>query len=202
MQLIRKKQATLAEMIPAKSLILHSPCCWSDAQWDATPSTHDAQIWELPWHDESRPSNLGMTGIGRREDRAIPLQNQLGNWLVRRYEFYTCAHSPPDSLEIFRNKQQDARQYTHCGPLAATDGSVDLKKELMGASFILVDEPGSEALIVFSAPVGGPLASLRAEAVGLLHLLRKAKVRFCGAVPLLIFIDCLALLMILKKWVV
>jgi ribonuclease HI len=70
----------------------------------------------------------------------------------------------------------------------------------MGASFILVDKPGSEALIVFSAPVGGPLASLRTEAVGLLHLLRKAKVRFCGAVPLLIFIDCLALLMILKKW--
>jgi hypothetical protein len=45
----------------------------------------------------------------------------------------------------------------------------------MGASFILVDKPGSEALIVFSAPVGGPLASLRAEAVDLLHLLRKAK---------------------------
>jgi hypothetical protein len=32
MQLIRKKQATLAAMIPAKSLILHSPCCWSEAQ--------------------------------------------------------------------------------------------------------------------------------------------------------------------------
>jgi ribonuclease HI len=83
--------------------------------------------------------------------------------------------------------------------LAATDGSVDLKKERMGASFILVDKPGSEALIVFSAPVGGPLASLRAEAVSLLHLLCKAKVRFCCAVPLLIFINCLALLMILKK---
>jgi hypothetical protein len=115
MQLIRKKQATLAAIIPAKILILHSPCCWSDAQWDATPSTHDAQIWELPWHDESRPSNLGMTGIGRREDRTILLQNQLGDWQVRRYDFqvYTCALSPPASLEIFRNKQQDARQYTH-----------------------------------------------------------------------------------------
>jgi hypothetical protein len=32
-------------------------------------------------------------------------------------------------------------------------------------SFILVDKPGSEALIVFSAPFCGPLASLRAEAV-------------------------------------
>jgi ribonuclease HI len=84
--------------------------------------------------------------------------------------------------------------------LAATDGSVNLKEERMGASFILVDKPGSEALIGFSAPVGGPLASLRAEAVGLLHRLRQAKVRFSGAVPLLIFIDCLALHMILKKW--
>jgi hypothetical protein len=45
MQLIRNKQATLAAMIPAKSLILHPPCCWSEAQWDATPSTHDSQIW-------------------------------------------------------------------------------------------------------------------------------------------------------------
>jgi hypothetical protein len=70
----------------------------------------------------------------------------------------------------------------------------------MGNSFILADKPGSEALLVFSAPVDGPLASLRAEAVGLLHLLRKAKVRFSGAVPLLNFIDCFALLMILKKW--
>jgi hypothetical protein len=117
MHFILIKKATLAATIPAKSLILHSTCCWSDAQWDATPSTHDSQIWELQWHDESRPSNLGMTGIGRREDRTIPLQNQLGNWLVRRYDFYTCAPSPPASLKIFRNKQQDARQYTHCGPV-------------------------------------------------------------------------------------
>jgi hypothetical protein len=38
MRLNRKKQleATLAAMVPAKGLILHSPCCWSDAQWDAT----------------------------------------------------------------------------------------------------------------------------------------------------------------------
>jgi hypothetical protein len=84
--------------------------------------------------------------------------------------------------------------------VAATDGSVNLKKERMGSSFILVDKPGSEALLVLSTPVGGPLASLRAEAVGLLHLLRKAKIRFSCAVPLLIFINCLALLMILKKW--
>jgi hypothetical protein len=68
----------------------------------------------------------------------------------------------------------------------------------MGASFILVDKPGSEALIVFSAPVGGPLASLGTEAVGLLLVRRNN--RFSSAVPLLISINCLALLIILKKW--
>ncbi len=62
----------------------------------------------------------------------------------------------------------------------------------------MIDKPGSEALLVFSTPVSGPLASLRAEAVGLLHLLRKAKVLFSGAVSRLIFIDFLAVLMILK----
>ena len=70
----------------------------------------------------------------------------------------------------------------------------------MGASFVMVEKPGSDVLFDFSAPVGGPLASLRAEAVGLLYLLRKAKIHFKKAIPLLIFIDCLALLMILKKW--
>jgi hypothetical protein len=38
------------------------------------------------------------------------------------------------------------------------------------------------------------------EAFGLLHLLQKAKLHLRGAVPLLIFINCPALLMILKKW--
>ena len=200
MHLIRNKQAALAAIVPAKSLILHPHCCWSDAQWDAAPSTHEAQIWELPWRGESRPSSIGATSVGRRTDTALLLQTQLGNWQVRRYDFYTCVPSPPLSLQILRKRQQDAKQYTHCGPVAATDGSVNLKKERMGASFILVDKPGSEALLVLSTPVGGPLASLRAEAVGLLLLLRKAKIRFSGAVPLLIFIDCLALLLILKKW--
>ena len=110
-----------------------------------------------------------MTGVGRRTDTTLPLQDQLGNWLVRRIDFYTCVPNPPISLEILRKRQQDAQQYSHCGPLAAMDGSVNLKKERMGATFILVDKPGSEALFVFSTPVGGPLASLRAEAVGLLH---------------------------------
>jgi hypothetical protein len=64
----------------------------------------------------------------------------------------------------------------------------------MGASFILVDKPGPEALLVFSATIDSPLALLRAEAVALLHLLHKAKERFSGAVQLMIFIDCLALI--------
>jgi hypothetical protein len=49
----------------------------------------------------------------------------------------------------------------------------------------------------------GPGPQSRAAAAAAGPLLHKAKVRFSGAVQLMIFIDCLALLnvlMILKKW--
>jgi hypothetical protein len=45
--------------VRAKSLILHSPCCWSDAKWNATSSTHDAHIWVLPL----RGRNLEIAGV-------------------------------------------------------------------------------------------------------------------------------------------
>ena len=45
-----------------------------------------------------------------------------------------------------------------------------------------------------------PLATLWAEAVGLLYLLRRVKSHFEQAIPLLVFIDCLVLLQILQKW--
>ena len=66
----------------------------------------------------------------------------------------------------------------------------------MGASFVLVEEPGSAVLLRFSAPVGGPLATLQAEAVGLLYLLRRVKSHLERVIPFLVFIDC----QILQKW--
>ena len=59
--------------------------------------------------------------------------------------------------------------------LAATDGSLSLRKELMGASFVVFEKPGSAVSLQFSASVGGPLATLRSEAVGLLEVWLKNK---------------------------
>lgn len=53
--------------------------------------------------------------------------------------------------------------------------------------------PGNAAI---SFPVGGPLASLRAEAAGLDRLLDLVALDQ----PLLIFTDCLTMLMILLRW--
>ena len=47
-----------------------------------------------------------------------------------------------------------------------TSGSVDLKGERMGTSFVFVENLGSDIILELTAPVGGPLATLRAEAFG------------------------------------
>jgi ribonuclease HI len=65
----------------------------------------------------------------------------------------------------------------------------------MGAGFALGIE--RIPLLQFSAPVGGPVSSLRAEAASLLHFLRRVRERFPDQCDLLIFIDCLVLLDIL-----
>ena len=51
-----------------------------------------------------------------------------------------------------------------------------------------------------AALVGGPLATLQVEAVRLLCLLQQLKSNFHDAVPLLVFIDCLVLVLLLQKW--
>ena len=61
-------------------------------------------------------------------------------------------------------------------------------------------KPGSAVSLQCSAPVGRPLATLRAEAVGLLYLLRRVNSHFEPAIPLLVFTDCLVLFQILQKW--
>jgi hypothetical protein len=54
--------------------------------------------------------------------------------------------------------------------VACTDGSVDERTEHMGTGYVVGDDCGS--LMILSSPVGGPLASIRSEAAGLLQLLR------------------------------
>ena len=55
-------------------------------------------------------------------------------------------------------------------------------------------------LMILSSPVGGPLASIRSEAAGLLQLLRDIATNHGRHVRLLVFIDCLVLLDILWRW--
>jgi hypothetical protein len=81
------------------------------------------------------------------------------------------------------------------------DGSACVLTDRMGAGFALGNE--RIPLLQFSAPVGGPISSLRAEATeaaSLLHFLRRVRERFPDQHDLLIFIDCLVLLGILMKW--
>lgn len=56
--------------------------------------------------------------------------------------------------------------------------------------------------VELSAPVGGPLVMLRAEAVRLLCLLQQVKSHrdFHHAIQLLVFVDCSVLLLLLQKW--
>jgi ribonuclease HI len=55
-------------------------------------------------------------------------------------------------------------------------------------------------IISFFAKVGGPLASARAEAASLLQLLRDVRQLYSNQVHLLIFVDCLVVLDIIRKW--
>ncbi len=55
------------------------------------------------------------------------------------------------------------------GVVAAIDGSVDRKPEIMGAGFVVGVDPQLDDSCIF--PIGGPLASLRAEAAALDGLL-------------------------------
>ena len=84
------------------------------------------------------------------------------------------------------------------GLIAGTDGSVDERTERMGAGYVVGTDP--EPIMTFHARVGGPLASTRAEAASLLQLLRDVRQRYKHRAHLLIFVDCLVVLDILRKW--
>ncbi len=60
------------------------------------------------------------------------------------------------------NHQQDAILLSWEGMVAGTDGSVDERTECMGAGYVVGDAVAP--LMTLSLRVGGPLASVRAEA--------------------------------------
>ena len=152
---------------------------------------HRTRIWYLPRYDKSRRRGVCTTATaGSDANLPLRIQHKLGKWDSRRNDFYSSVDDPPRPLHCYCEKQQDACQYSHDGPLAAIDGSLSLRKERMGTSFAFVEKPGSALSLQFSAPVGGSLATLRAEAIGS---------HFERAIPLLVFIDCLVLLQIFTE---
>ncbi len=118
-----------------------------------------------------------------------------------RYAFHWSEDSIPVRLLTHRQHQQGSLRHSWEGLVAGTDGSVDERAEVMGACYVLEADP--LPVISFFARVGGPLASARAEAASLLQLLRDVQQRYScysNRVHLLVFVVCLVVLDIIRKW--
>jgi hypothetical protein len=70
----------------------------------------------------------------------------------------------------------------------------------MGAGAVLTEGSTLDPILQISIPVGGPLASVRPEAVALLCLLQQIREKMDVPGRLTVFIDCLCLLQFLSKW--
>ena len=68
----------------------------------------------------------------------------------------------------------------------------------MGGGYVLGDDP--VPILTLHARFGGPIATARAEAASLLQLLKDVRLRYIRRVHLLIFVDCLVILDIMRKW--
>ena len=93
----------------------------------------------------------------------------LGDWEVSRFDFHWYDGLSTKLLQWYQENQQDALRLSWSGIVTGTDGSVDWKKERMGSGYVTGTEQEPESS--FSACVGGPLSTLRAEAASLLQLL-------------------------------
>ena len=125
-----------------------------------------------------------------------PIQSLLGDWEDFRFDFHWYDGPSVKLLQWYQENQQDALRLSWSGIVAGTDGSVDWKNERMGSGYVTGTEREPESS--FSACVGGPLSTLRAEAASLLQLLIDLRGR--SSTPLLVFVDCLVLLDILQRW--
>ncbi len=84
------------------------------------------------------------------------------------------------------------------GLVAGTGGRVDERTECMSAGYAVGDYVAP--LTTLSLLVGGPLASVCAEAASLLQLLLDMAGKYGRSMRLLIFINCLVLLDNLCMW--
>ena len=187
---VLRKIARLYAELPKKSLAVHRMACWETAEWDVEPSRYTTQLWRL-----DTPA-----GLPQSDPELLPaiVQQHLTRGGRQSYAFHWSDGVVPPRLLLYRQHQQDALRHSWDGLVAGTDGSVDEGTERMGAGYVLGDDP--EPIWIFSASVGGPLATVRAEAASLLQLLRDVRMRKGHQVNLLIFVDCLVVLDILRKW--
>ena len=171
-------------MLLAKSLVHHNAQCWSASQWDSQSSQYNSQFWLL-----RPPSGPGVTYTD-----PIAVREQLGSWDKRRYDFHYNSESSTHRLNSYRASQQDAVLFTGHGLFGGCDGSADRKHERMGAGAVLTEGSMLDPILQISIPVGGPLASVRPEAVALLCLLQQIREKMDVPGRLTIFIDYLYLL--------
>jgi ribonuclease HI len=187
---MRSLHACLMAIIPPRSMVLHDIHCWNTAKWDSESSRCASQIWLL----------CSPAVQNRPRPEPCSVQQLLGHWEKRRYDFYLPMEHPPPRLLRYRAGQQDASFYMGQGLFAGSDGSVNYQKERMGTGYVVTRGKDLAPIHRFSALVGGPLASTRAEAVGLLCLLQWIRDNHLGSERVTVFIDCLGLLQILSKW--
>ena len=120
--------------------------------------------------------------------------------MPRQDDFHSLPAHVPKGLLCYRAGQEDSRPWALAGLLAAAGCSADLRANCQGTGFVVTEGADHRIILELSALVGGPVASLPSEGVGLLSILQKVEEHYKGHVQLMIFIDCLALLTILSKW--
>ena len=175
--------AQLYAHLPKGSLTVHNSACWSEARFDALPAKTPAEIWRLG------RANVEELFLSRRA-----FQDSLGEWKHRREDFHWPGPGHPESWTHYRAGQQDSERESWAGVVAAVDGSVIRTREKMGAGVTVGGNPVPDLNLSF--PVGGPLSSLRPEAAAVHEVVSIVP----DDSPLLIFIDCLVLLVILARW--
>ncbi len=175
-----RRVARLQAESPKKSRVLHQASCWETATWDVELSRFSTQLWKL----NTTADTLLQTQFG--------VMQHLDYEGSHRYAFH-WSEDPTPRLLVHRQHQQDALRHSWDGLVAGTDGSVVERTEVMGAGCVLGADP--LPIISFFARVGGPLASARADAASLLQLLWDVRQRYNNQVHLLIFVDCLVVLL-------
>ena len=124
---LRRFQSRLVALLPAKSMVLHPVACWQESLWDSAPARLSSQLWQMS---------------SRAVNPAVPLQqpdvhSALGCWQRRRFDFDSLPANVPKGLLCYRAGQEDSRQWTHAGLLAAADGSADLRANCQGTGFVV-----------------------------------------------------------------